>query len=59
MVFNSKKYLHVSANSGRLQVITILLKEYHTVYMPILRGDAEISSSLRITSQYRRMYDTL
>jgi len=30
MVFNSKKKkLHVSANSGLLQVITILLKEYH------------------------------
>jgi len=39
VVFNSKKKLHVSANSGHLQVITIFLK-----YMPILRGDAEISS---------------
>jgi hypothetical protein len=35
MVFNSKKYLHVSANSGNLQVITILLKEYH-IYAYIL-----------------------
>jgi len=29
MVYKSKKYLRVSANSGHLQVITILLKEYH------------------------------
>jgi len=36
MVFNSKKWLHVSANSCRLQVITILLKEYH-IYAYILR----------------------
>ena len=51
MAFNSKKKkLHVSANSGHLQVITTLLKEYHIyIYMPILRGDAEISSSLCVT----------
>ena len=29
VVFNSKKQLHVSANSGHLQVIKILLKKYH------------------------------
>ena len=29
MVFNNKNYLHVSANSGHLQVITILLKDCH------------------------------
>jgi len=28
MVFNSKHLLHVSTNSGHLQVITILLKKY-------------------------------
>ena len=50
MVFINKKYLHVSANSGHFQVIAILLKEYYIyIYMSILRGDAEISSSLRVT----------
>jgi len=49
MVFNNKEIIRVSANSDHLQVITILLKEYHISYMPILRGDAEISSSLRVT----------
>ena len=48
VVFNSKKQLHVSANSGHLRVITISPKECH-IYMSILRGDVEISSSLRVT----------
>ena len=34
--------------AGHLQDITILLKECH-IYMPILRGDVEISSPLCVT----------
>jgi len=39
MVFNSKKKkIHVSVNSGHLQVITILFKDYHIlVYAYIAR----------------------
>jgi len=46
ILFNSKKLLHVSDNSSHLQVITILLKEYH-IYMRTYKHETHCTKNKR------------